>query len=230
METTPSPLHAILEAGSITADEDVIARLARALSALGWQYRHEIRFAREWHGQRKQLLLDRLSSIRDRAAAISSVINDDPEIELLLDNAPRWRAEDAPHLNRRRRKLRHSGYPRTRKSAGHSAALHELRLAADQAIELVEQNGPDRPALAPNEQSETWLFVELREVYKRLSGRKEIGRDGPLDRFIRLATVAIGKDIPVPNPGALTALLRAALARKRRPVKVETQQQGTFTV
>jgi hypothetical protein len=188
MET--ATLRAILEAGDIAADEATIARLASHLSALGQQYRL-IRFARADRPRREQIL-DRLVEIRSAVARVSAIIDNDLggscEIELLL-NAFRWRADDAPHLHR----------------------LHD---AADQAVMLLATSDPASSILAPNEQPETWLFVELREVHKRLSGRKKIGRDRPLDRFIRRAAKAIGGDIMVPAPEALTARLRAALDRK----------------
>jgi hypothetical protein len=181
-------LREILKAGNITADNDSMTRLGRDLWVLGQQYRL-IRSARADRPRRQQVL-DCLAEIGGAVAKVSAIIADDGGllgIEFLLD-AFGWRACDGAHLRR-------------------------LRDAAGRAICYVEAKDPHGPTLAFNEQPETWLFIELYKVYKRLSGRTKIGLHGPLDRFIRRAVAAIGGDIVVPDPAALTARLRAALDR-----------------
>jgi hypothetical protein len=190
-------MRAILEAGNIAVSDDALAQLARSLSALARRYRY-ILFARAERPQRKRIL-DYLATIQAATAAISAIgaadlgiiaadLGDARAIAQLLD-AFGWRPGDAPHLQR----------------------LHD---AAEQALFLVRTSRLlDGPTLAPNEQLETWLFVELRTIYKALSGRKKIGVNGPLDRFIRAAAATMAEDVIVPDPAVLTARLRYAVAR-----------------
>jgi hypothetical protein len=180
----------ILSAAKIVADKDTLAQLARRLNELGQQYRH-IRFARTSHARRKELL-DDLVRVAEAAASASGVLDADLgglcEIESLLG---------AFHCD----------------VAAQTQLLHRLHDAADQAIRVLETAHPR--ISANGEEPETWLFVQLYDLYKLLSGRKEISPGGPLDRFARKASALISRDIVVPAADSFYHRLRAALKRRK---------------
>jgi len=59
---------------------------------------------------------------------------------------------------------------------------------------------------------ETTLFMGLRDVYVRLSGKTGISDDGPLHRFANACTKLIDKSIILPQPQSL----RKALKRRAK--------------
>ena len=60
---------------------------------------------------------------------------------------------------------------------------------------------------------ETTLFMGLRDVYVRLSGKTGISDDGPLHRFAKICTKLIDESIVLPQPQSL----RKALKRRATP-------------
>jgi hypothetical protein len=90
--------------------------------------------------------------------------------------------------------------------------LHALADAAEQAL-LSLKSAYDGPGVR-GENPETWLFVQLYDLYVNVTGSKRIGVDGPLYSFIREKVRFIDKNVVVPEPIVFRSRLRAALKRR----------------
>ena len=89
--------------------------------------------------------------------------------------------------------------------------IGRLLRSVQHAIDFLKNEKEQRKVR--RDDSETILFMDLRDVYVGLSGKTGISDDGPLHRFANACTKLIDKSIVLPQPQSLRkALKRRATA------------------
>ena len=191
MGSASGRLRAALIAGKIGVTDEALVALSAELTRIKLGYRIEKCISTEARTDTE--LKKDLSRLHTACRTVVEVFDADMsgacQIEAMMSDP--WRGSQMPRL---------------------VEELRSLSSRIESALAMAKQDG----AIKKRQQNpETWLFLEVYDLFSRLTGNPEPGVAGPLHRFTQNCATLIDPSIVVPDgENSFQKRLKAALARR----------------